>query len=243
MSLVAVLLVGAMPALARVPFWQHRGGAAPAPPPQTAPAPPQRMAPQQGTSTPPSYKLQLNGPGPHRGDWLRKYMALPPHQQEQQLQNDPSFRSLSPDKQNHLLDRLRKFNSQPPEKKAQILNRMETFEHMTPEQQQSARQSILTGTAICRTIRRTRCHRLTAGCAACRPRRANELLNSDEYRNNFTDDAARPVARHGRPERRSALTMVNRQRPAALPVRNHLTFTVGSDCGSKCAPRQAASYL
>jgi hypothetical protein len=68
--------------------------------------------------------FHLNGPGPHKGDWLRKYFSLPANQQEQQLQQDPAFRTLTPDKQQHLLDRLRKFNSEPPQKKQQIFNRM-----------------------------------------------------------------------------------------------------------------------
>ena len=84
-------------------------------------------------------ELHLNGPGPHRGDWLSKYMALPPQQQEQQLRQDPAFRSLPADKQNHLLDRLRKVQQPAPGEEGQILNRMETFEHMTPEQQTAAR--------------------------------------------------------------------------------------------------------
>ena len=98
------------------------------------------------------------------------------------------FRSLPPEKQNHLLDRLRKFNSQPPEKKAQILNRMETFEHMTPEQQQTARNLFHRYRNLARRSEEQGFAGLSAACAACRPRRANELLNSDEFRNNFTDD-------------------------------------------------------
>src|ERR1035437_732119 len=124
-----------MPALAIFPGWHQ-----PAPPSRSAQQAPPGSRPMNGP--PPSsaqgssggYQPHLNGPGPHRGDWLRKYMALPPAQQEKQLQQDPSFRNLPPEKQNHLLDRLRNFNSQPPEKKVKILDRMATFEHMTPEQ-------------------------------------------------------------------------------------------------------------
>ena len=42
------------------------------------------------------YAFHPKGPGPHRGDWLRKYMALPPSQQEQQLQNDPASAACLP---------------------------------------------------------------------------------------------------------------------------------------------------
>ncbi len=135
-----VLFFSSIPALALFSGWQRH--TSPSRPAQQAPPP---TSPAVNGASPPSApgsnapELHLNGPGPHRGDWLRRYMALPPQQQEQQLRQDPSFRNLPPDKQNHLLDRLRSFNSQPPEKKAKILNRMETFEHMTPEQQTAAR--------------------------------------------------------------------------------------------------------
>jgi hypothetical protein len=187
-SLVVVLWFGAIPAFAWFPRQGH--GAAAAPPRQSAP-PPASAAPHNATPSQPSdngnYTFQPKGPGPHRGDWLRKYMALPPHQQEQKLQNDPSFRNLSPEKQNHLLDRLRNFNSQPPEKKAQILNRMETFEHMTPEQQASARNlyNRYHNLPEDQKGKVSQAYRRLRGMP---PSARNDLLNSDEFRNNFNDD-------------------------------------------------------
>ena len=82
--------------------------------------------------------FKLNGPGPHKGDWLRKYFGLPPAQREQTLQKDPSFQALPPDTQKHLLDRLRTFNSLPSDKQQKILNRMEIYEHLPPEKQTEA---------------------------------------------------------------------------------------------------------
>ena len=103
---------------------------------QSSPRPAQPKAHAQQTRSN-NYTFHPKGPGPHRGDWLRKYMALAAAaSRNSSCSTIPAFRSLPPEKQNHLLDRLRNFNSQPPEKKAQILNRMETFEHMTPQQQQ-----------------------------------------------------------------------------------------------------------
>lgn len=79
----------------------------------------------------------VKGPGPHRGEWLRKNQSLPPQEQERALRNDPSFRQLPPEKQQRLLERLRDFNNRPPEQRQRILNRMETFEHLPqPERQQ-----------------------------------------------------------------------------------------------------------
>jgi hypothetical protein len=186
-SLMAVLLCSTIPALAFSPRWQRQAAAPP--PRQSAPPPaphsnvPSNNAPAKATSP----ELHLNGPGPHRGDWLRKYMKLPPTQQERQLQQDPSFRSLPPERQNHLLDRLRNFNQQSPEKQAQILNRMETFEHMTPEQQQTARNlfSRYHNLPEDQKSKVSQAYRRLRGMP---PSARNELLNSDEFRNNYTDD-------------------------------------------------------
>lgn len=82
---------------------------------------------------------RLKGPGPHRGEWLRKNQNLPPAEQERALQNDPAFKQLPPEKQQQLLNRLRNFNSLPPEQRQRILDRMETFEHLPQGQRQQLR--------------------------------------------------------------------------------------------------------
>src|ERR671931_444056 len=80
---------------------------------------------------------KMKGPGPHRGEWLRKHQDLPLSEQEKALQNDPSFKQLTPDKQQQLLQRLRDFNNRPPEQRQRMLERMEPFEHLPqPERQQ-----------------------------------------------------------------------------------------------------------
>jgi Protein of unknown function (DUF3106) len=187
-SIPLILVLSAMPLFALGPF-QHRGGGAPPP----APAPKQNNPAPQISATPNSqgdsngYGFHLNGPGPHRGDWLRKYGSLPPSEQEQKLQSDPAFRSLSPDKQSRLMERLKKFNNQPPEKKAQILNRMETYEHMTPQQQEAARSlySQYRGLPDDQKSKINQAYRRLRGMP---PSAREELLNSPEFRNNFTDD-------------------------------------------------------
>ena len=169
-TLSAVLLLGSLP-LSAWPRWQRRGGAAPA----------QHASPQQQ----PAY--HLNGPGPHRGDWLRRYGSLPPSQQERQLQNDPGYRSLPPQRQQQLMNRLREFNSRPPEQRQQILNRMETFEHMTPQQQQQARNLFNQYRALPEDQRNkvSQAYRRLRGMP---PAARNDLLNSDEFKNNYTPE-------------------------------------------------------
>jgi hypothetical protein len=183
-----VLVFSAIPALALFPAWQRH--ASPAKPARQAPP----SSPQVNSSPPASaqgsnggYQVHLNGPGPHRGDWLRKYMALSPDEQEKQLEQDPSFRSLPPEKQNHLLERLRKFNSQPPEKKAKILNRMETFEHMTPEQQAAARNLFQRYRSL-PDDQRSKVSQAYRRLRGMPPQARDQLLSSDEFRNDFTDE-------------------------------------------------------
>ncbi len=183
-----VLVFTALPALALLPAWQRHSS--PPRPAQQAPPPSSPTVNGSPSSSAPNSnvpELHLNGPGPHRGDWLRKYMALPPEQQEKQLRQDPTFRNLPPEKQNHLLDRLRSFNSQPPEKKAMILNRMETFEHMTPEQQTAARNLFERYRSL-PDDQRSKVSQAYRRLRGMPPQARNQLLSSDEFRNSFTDD-------------------------------------------------------
>jgi DNA-directed RNA polymerase subunit F len=190
MSAVLVLMISAIPALAVSPrpmhgrtfafMGQHRGAAPSSTEHPGNPAP--------GSPPPaPTLNFHLNGPGPHRGDWLRKYSGMSPNQQEQQLQHDPSFRSLPQEKQEQLMNRLREFNSRPPEQKQQILNRMETFEHMTPQQQQQAR-SLFNRYRTMPEDQRNKVSQAYRRLRGMPPAARNDLLNSDEFKNQFSDD-------------------------------------------------------
>ena len=77
--------------------------------------------------------------------------------------------------------------NQPPEKKAQILDRMETFEHMTPQQQAAARNLFQQYHNLPEDQRAkvSQAYRRLRGMP---PDARNQALNSDEYRNNFTDE-------------------------------------------------------
>lgn len=172
-----VLVLSTLPAWALAAGWQKSAAR-----PGRSAAPP---ASSQESAN--SYQFQPKGPGPHRGDWLRKYGNLPPSQQEQQLKQEPAFQKLPPDKQNQLLDRLRNFNSQPPEKKAQILDRMETFEHMTPQQQANARNLFQRYHNLPEDQRAkvSQAYRRLRGMP---PDARNQVINSEEFRNNYTDE-------------------------------------------------------
>ena len=91
--------------------------------------------PSQGPP-PGSQGFQPRGPGPHRGDWLRRYGSLPSDQMRKQLEQDKGFQGLSAERQQMLRQRLDHFSSLPPEARQRVLNRMEMLDHMPPEQQQ-----------------------------------------------------------------------------------------------------------
>lgn len=132
-------------------------------------------------------QLHLTGPGPHKGDWLRQYYTLPPTQQEQALQQDPSFRNLSPDKQQKLLNRLHTFNSLPPEKQAKILNRMELFEHLPPEKQAEARNVFQQYQSL-PADQKDQVSQAYHKLRQMSPAQRSQYLNSEEFQNSLNDE-------------------------------------------------------
>lgn len=202
--LIALAVAGSTLPVIGAPFWQKHN----TPPPSGKPmaqagAPvPNNVAPSTGNSmvqnrtasqgvvAQPGVKgsqLHVFGPGPHKGDWLRQYYTLPPNQQEQTLEKDPSFRSLSPDKQQHLLDRLRKFNSLSPDKQAKILNRMDAFEHLPPEKQNQAK-SLFQRYQTLPADQRGQVSQAYQKMRQMSPEQRSQYMNSDEFRNTFNDE-------------------------------------------------------
>ena len=188
---VVILLAvaaGAAPAYG-LPFWHKRNA------PQARHVQSQQVSVQAedaliAQAKPPapnsSQRLRLNGPGPHQGDWLRKFSNLPPAQQEKQLENDPMFRSLTPDRQQHLLNRLRNFNSLSPDKKEQILNRMETYEHLPPERQAQARTLFQQYQGL-PPDQRSQVSQEYRKLRQMSPDQRAQYFNSDEFHNNLND--------------------------------------------------------
>ena len=79
-------------------------------------------------------------PGPHAGDWLRRYANMPPADQEKALASDQEFQQLPVERQQKLRQRLQQFNTLPPERKQRILANMDWFAHLPPEQQDKLRE-------------------------------------------------------------------------------------------------------
>ncbi len=138
-------------------------------------------------------QMHLKGPGPHKGDWLRKYFGMSPSQQEKTLEQDPMFKSLPADKQEHLLNRLRSFNSLPPNKQQAILNRMETYEHLPPEKQAEARTLFQQYHGL-PPDQKTQLSQAYHKLRGMTPEQRTQYMNSDEFRNSF-DDQQRELLR------------------------------------------------
>jgi hypothetical protein len=180
------VVAGTVPAYG-LPFWHKRSA------PQTRQVQSQPVSAEAydnllAQAKPPAAapRPHLNGPGPHQGDWLRKFNNLPPAQQEKQLQNDPMFRSLTPDKQQHLLDRLRNFNSLSPDKREKILSRMETYEHLSPEKQAQAR-SLFQQYQGLPADQRSQVSQEYRKLRQMTPEQRAQYFNSDEFQNNLND--------------------------------------------------------
>lgn len=129
---------------------------------------------------------RMHGPGPHAGDWLRRFGSLPADQQQKQLESDPNFKKLPSDRQQKLRNRLQNFNSMPPDRRQRILNRMEVWEHMTPEQQSRAQGMFKQframpperRQAVTQTLRRLR---------EMPSDQRQQMFQSNEFRNSFND--------------------------------------------------------
>jgi Protein of unknown function (DUF3106) len=122
----------------------------------------------------------------HAGDWLRRYKDLPPEEQERALQNDPAFRRLPPGQQQRLRQRLQHFSNLSPDEQLRMLNRMETWEHLTPAQKQQARQIFFEMRAL-PPARRYQVRQAIRELRAMPPEQREREIDSDQYRNRFTD--------------------------------------------------------
>jgi Protein of unknown function (DUF3106) len=168
-AVVAVIALGAGLAVAQGGDKQNEGG-------KNAPAP--GFAHGQG----PVYR----GPGPHFGQWLRRNESLPPDEQLKKLEQNPDFKNLPEERQRRLRERLQNFNSLPPEKKDRILQRMEVYEHLTPDQQQRVHEMFRQFRDLPQD-RRRQLNQAFLQMQGMTPEQRQNLLNSPEYRNNYSD--------------------------------------------------------
>ncbi len=127
----------------------------------------------------------MQGPGPHRGEWLRQHQNQPLQEQERALRNDPSFRQLSPERQQQLVNRLRDFNSRPPEQRQRMLERMETFEHL-PQPQRERLRSLYGEMRGLPESRRMAVRQAARQLGGMHPADRERLLHSPQFQRNFS---------------------------------------------------------
>jgi len=181
--LAALTVIGTSFPATAAPFWQK-----PKPAAQQQAAPSNSLMGQSHVSKSSGVpNPRVYGPGPHNGDWLRKYGSLPPAEQQQKLESDPVFRSLTPEKQQKLIDRLHVFNSLSPAKKQQVLSRMETYEHLTPVQQQQADRLYQQYRGL-PSDQQAQVSQAYKELRKMAPEQRAQYFNSDEFRNGMNDE-------------------------------------------------------
>jgi hypothetical protein len=132
-------------------------------------------------------ETRLRGPGPHNGDWLRRFGNMPEQEQRKQLQSDPNFQRLPKDRQQQLMRRLDNYNRMSPEQKERVLQRMETWEHYSPEQRARARQLFEKFRQFDPDSRQ----RVTSAVRRLHgmpPDARQNFYNSDAFRTNYNED-------------------------------------------------------
>ncbi len=144
-------------------------------------------SPQGQQNSAPMMQQRMRGPGPHNGDWLRRFGNLPEQEQRKQLQNDPNFKKLPRERQQQLMQRLDNYNRMSPEQKERVLQRMETWEHYSPEQRARARQLFETFRNFDPDSRQ----RVTSAVRRLHgmpPSARQNYYNSDAFRTNYNED-------------------------------------------------------
>ncbi len=128
---------------------------------------------------------RMQGPGPHRGEWLRQHQNQPLQEQERALRNDPSFRQLPPERQQQLVNRLREFNSRPPEQRQRMLERMETFERL-PQPQRERLRSLYGEMRGLPQERRMAVRQAARQLGGMNPADRERLLHSPQFQRQFS---------------------------------------------------------
>ncbi len=152
-------------------------------------APVNRPAPQQprnGNGRPGNA-----GPNATRGEhlqqWMQQHNQMTTQQQQQALQHEQGFRQLPPETQQRMLNRLDRLNNLPPDQRARVLQRSEQMERLNPDQRGQVRNAMGQLGALPQDRRRL-VARSFRDLRDLPPQQQNQLLNSPEYRQQFSDE-------------------------------------------------------
>jgi hypothetical protein len=133
---VLLLLLAAMPALAR-----GRGQKS-QPPAVFKPARPEppRAAPRAAPRAPAGQE--------HIPQWMANHSNLPLAEQQRQLEQLPGFHELPPQTQQRFRDQLGRLNNMNPQQRSRMLDRNEALERLTPQQREQYRDAVQRLTAL-----------------------------------------------------------------------------------------------
>ena len=134
---------------------------------------------------------QNAGPGATRGEhlqqWMQRHDQLNTQQQQRALQHEPGFNQLPQETQQRMLNRLDRLNSMPPQQRARVLQRSEQMERLSPDQRGQVRSAMGQLGALPQDRRRV-VARSFRELRNLPPQQRNQMLNSPEYRQQFSDE-------------------------------------------------------
>ncbi len=137
------------------------------------------------------WQAQPNSAGPNatRGEHLQQWMQQHGNlnTQQQALERENGFRQLPPDTQQRMLNRLDRLNSMPPNQRARVLQRSEQMERLNPQQRGQVRGAMGQLGALPQD-RRAMVSRSFRELRGLPPQQQNQILNSPEYRQQFSDE-------------------------------------------------------
>jgi DNA-directed RNA polymerase subunit F len=139
------------------------------------------------------WQSQPNNAGPnatrgeHLQQWMQQHNQLSTQQQQQALQHEAGFRQLPQETQQRMLNRLDRLNSMPPQQRARVLERSEQMERLNPQQRGQVRSAMGQLGALPQDRRRA-VSRSFRELRDLPPQQRNQLLNSPEYHQQFTDE-------------------------------------------------------
>ena len=125
--------------------------------------------------------------GEHLQQWMQQHGNLNMQQQQQALQHESGFQQLPPEQQQRMLNRLDRLNSMSPEQRTRVLQRSEQIERLNPQQRNQIR-SAMGQLGTLPPDRRVLVARSFRELRSLPPQQQNQLLNSPEYHQQFSDE-------------------------------------------------------
>jgi hypothetical protein len=149
------------------------------PDPRSSPVP--RSAPESGFPG-------IQHPGrnqEHLLQWMDRHSNLTPDQQQKALEREPGFRNLPSQTQERMRERLSQLNNMSPDRRRRWLERNEAIARLAPEQRQQVRDAMRQFGSL-PLDRKRQVAQAFRELRDLPPDQQQKLLQSDQYRNQFS---------------------------------------------------------